>query len=344
MENYLLEFKKSEIVNICLEVQKEVNNILDVILKESKCNVYLIGGKSVDLYSSIVDDLTKKGYSVCYYDRLYKEDIYHEVGNAMYKDYILLTDSINKGNEICDCINVLKCDPKKIISNFAYKNGVDNIIKSTNIQLDKIYICHKIDEPIEYRKILLRNKIYCYNINYSLSLFSVSLSRMVLTKLKKDDIIQKIENEIRSYLKCNKISIIRGDIENIALINLSTRYYCKCLCEQNLCQKILQNYKIFKLKPLFIDFPLDVTDTIGGFIITLSLDITYNYDNNYPPGLNNVECEIEKIIPMCIIKEMDISDKELRKLQIMNNCQDCIDENIHKDILNNILDKFEKSL
>jgi hypothetical protein len=345
MEDYLGEYSKINPIEIGIRIRKEINEIRDQILLEKKCNVFLVGNKSDELFSKIINDLTKEGFDVSYTDILHKGKYLLGFKNKYKEDYILLIDSINSGKEVSNIINNFKGKLIRIYCHFSTMEGKEEIKKYFKLSDDIFKIYYLTKDGNDYRDRLLRNKLYCYSLAIDEGTGITQNSREYITNLNLDDFKKNIEDSMKSIMNCNIINLEKDKLFNYKLPQNTFKYIYSCDCKEKKC---LKWFYIPQSKILFFSFNtilyiITIQIQPLGYMLNITTDITY--DNfSFPPGMDKINCNLKKTFKSCHLKNIRKTSTEKNKINISIRCANCINLTIIKPITDEVLNNIHQKL
>ncbi|MCL2135815.1 MAG: hypothetical protein FWH37_09800 [Candidatus Bathyarchaeota archaeon] len=121
-----------------------------------------MGRKARHLFHQSISRLIEKSQGI-HFINVRKDGIIEPLGNTVHQKITLLTDSINKGDEIEKIVNILKnhykCKVNKIFCYVANTQGVDNLLSKKIVTNEQIIALHRVSHS-EYEQISKRLGVY----------------------------------------------------------------------------------------------------------------------------------------------------------------------------------------
>lgn len=328
---------------IIVEVKRELNAIKEHLIKESHCQIYLPGEKSVDLYDSILDDLIKEGFSVGNVN-IRPDGVIIRSPRSEEDCYILLDDSSKTGTEIETIIGLMDDIPKKIVTNVSTKESMELIINRFGLNTNQIITVNEVNSLDDYREIILRNKVFGYANSGDGSIGFSEMEYEYITDIKQEKFIILLEDSSKEVMQCDKICLIKDETLNLKTIERMTKYTHECDCAKHNCMewynKFNQDSIIPVSMPKFLIFIFRITRTDVGYKLGIVIDYNFDVDTNIIK--NYKECCLYELTQTCgLVNTEDIKDNELLSIIVGRSCVRCIDNNILDNTKNNIIERMK---
>jgi hypothetical protein len=345
MDDYLKALSTRDPNEIIVITLRELNSIKDQLInEETRPQIFIVGTKSLALYDPIKNDLLNEGFKIGFLD-LYnglESFVTYEQDMKFVGDYILLTDSIRTGKEICDLIKKRSGKIIRIYSNFATEKGKKIIMKEFGLSEDVFKISMGISEDATYRDKLLRNKAFgvinSEDIGFETEIYSDSF----YTNLTNIQFIDLLEISIQKIMNCNKIKLDKLDLFNLMLpTNIHNYVHC-CICDIRSCRKWFNNPTtgelLFNITNLFIWVNVEKQDTL--YKVKIAFDDFYG--NKFPTKNLKEKCNIA-IVYKCTIKKSS-KIKKIRMINKNSHCRHCVNKNIYNRIAQEIYKEIIRRL
>ncbi|MDR1993947.1 MAG: hypothetical protein LBQ98_10750 [Nitrososphaerota archaeon] len=348
IKEYLGNLAQDKPEKVISEIQVDLETFIDKIIKEDLQDLYIVGRKARHLFHQSISRLIEKSQGI-HFINVRKDGIIEPLGDKVHQEIALLTDSINKGDEIEKIVNILKnhygCKVNKIFCYVANTQGIDNLLSKKIVTNEQVIVLHKVSHS-EYEQISKRLGVYYQSRIEPMDVEHVFERHSFSIKISGEELFQFFEDATKTGLNCtngkyNKAVDIpdKNDDENNILhapknikdysldcVDCSTNEFA-CTDKKNISfPNVKPEYVVIRLKS-----ELKETGTIICLMVTCPPDPeSFSIENIQTKKCkHNKDCQIQQII----YDKSGFNENNIMTII----CPHCIEKRLSEPILQRVM-------